>query len=285
MDTYGLMGSPVPVYRCARATETPTIDGKLDDPCWAAASYTQPFRDMVTGSPAPLDTTAALLWDDRALYIGFRVVEPDLQASLTERDSYIWLEKDVEVFLAGPDSYYELEINALGTVYEALYVWKDAYTKGSAFARDPQFDLIERHVDILGGFQDSFDHPRGVRWVFRDWDFPGLRTAVALDGTLNDSTDTDSGWTVEIALPWSGMAALSGGVVKTPAPGDRWRINLFRFQTIEHNGRKIEPSAGWAWAPHGVYDSHIPECFAEIELAGENSVDKPYRRITRSRDG
>jgi hypothetical protein len=221
---------------------------------------------MVTGAPAPLSTTGSLLWDEQALYVAFRVDEPDLRGELTERDSFIWLENDVELFIGGSDCYYEFEINTLGTVYEAFYVWKNAYTKESRFASDPDFDLIDRHVDILGGFQDNFNHPRGARWAFRDWDFPGLEAEVAIDGTLNDPSDIDRGWSVEIALPWSGMNALTAGKPYTPTVGDVWRVNLFRFETFDFNGRKIEPGAGWAWSTHGVYDSHVPECFGEVEL-------------------
>jgi hypothetical protein len=32
-------------------------------------------------------------------------------------------------------------------------------------------------------------HPRGLRWAFTDWDFPGLRTAVQVQGTLNDNRE------------------------------------------------------------------------------------------------
>ncbi len=40
------------------------------------------------------------------------------EAHLTERDSIIFQESDVEVFIDGGDAYYELEINALGTLHE-----------------------------------------------------------------------------------------------------------------------------------------------------------------------
>jgi len=37
--------------------------------------------------------------------------------------------------------------------------------------------------------------------VFFVWDFPGLESAVHVDGTVNDNDDRDRGWTVELALP------------------------------------------------------------------------------------
>jgi hypothetical protein len=55
------------------------------------------------------------------------------------------------------------------------------------------------------------DHPRGPRTAFLGYDFPGLKSAVAIDGTLNDNSDTDRGWTVELALPWKSMNWLAKG--------------------------------------------------------------------------
>ena len=267
MKSYGSIGDPVAEYVCAKVVEPPVIDGNIEKACWKQAIWTPSFRDMVTFAPATLETFGALLWDEHALYVAFDIREPDIRGTLTERDSFIWLENDIELFIGGEDCYYEFEMNALGTIYEAFYVWKDAYTAGSHFAQSPQFDLTRTGVDILGGFQDAFDHPRGARWAFLNFDFPGLRSAVRLSGTLNQSQDTDTGWTAELALPWDGMRQVVGEIATSPKAGDVLRLNLFRFQTIEHNGRTITPSAGWSWSRHGAYDSHIPECFGRVTLA------------------
>jgi len=40
-------------------------------------------------------------------------------------------------------------------------------------------------------------HPRGGRLGNLDLQFPGKRTAVFIDGTVNDNTDRNCGWTVE----------------------------------------------------------------------------------------
>jgi hypothetical protein len=145
--------------------------------------------------------------------------------------------------------------------------WKDAYTRESRFARSGELDLVRRQGDILGGFRDSFDHPRGARWVFRDWNLPGLRTAVHVAGTLNDDSDVDDGWNACLVLPWAGMGWIAGDRALPHRPGDRWRMNLFRFERLDHNGRRVEPGAGWAWRPHGLYDSHRPESFLEVEFS------------------
>jgi hypothetical protein len=212
----------------------------------------------------------ASLWDDENLYVAFWVDEPNVQARLKERDSLVWTENDVEIFIGGEDCYYEFQINALGTIYEVFYIGRDVLKKGSRFDI-PEFDLYTRRVDIIGGFQDATRYgknPRGPRWAFMDWDLPGLRAAVRVDGTLNDASDVDKGWTAEIAFPWRGMKQLAGSRPVPPRDGDVWRMDFSRFELLEHCGTKAEPHPGWALNRHGVYDSHIPECFSFVHFSG-----------------
>ena len=212
------------------------------------------------------------LWDDTCLYLAYWIEEPNVRADLTERDSPVYYENDIELFIAGEDCYYEFQINARGTIYEVFYIWQDAFQKGSRFDT-PEFDLLNRKVDILGGFQDNMryrKHPRGRRWAFMDWDFPGLQTAVRIDGTLNDDSDIDRGWAVELAFPWSGMKTLAGGRPVPPQAGDIWRMDFSRFQALDANGQPIDPSAGWAFNRHGVYDSHVPECFTFVHFSWDS---------------
>ena len=58
---------------------------------------------------------------------------PRCRAELTERDAIIFQENDIEVFIDGGDCYYEFEMNALGTIYEVFFIWKDAFRRGGRF--------------------------------------------------------------------------------------------------------------------------------------------------------
>jgi hypothetical protein len=245
------------------------IDGRLDRPAWRDAPKSPRFVDLVSGVPGFLETRMASLWDDEYLYVAFWVSEPDVRAKLAERDSLVWTENDVEIFIGGEDCYYEFEINALGTVYEVFYIWQDALKKGGRFDV-PEFDMLKRKVDVLGGFQDGMrygKHPRGARWAFMDHDVPGLRAAVRVQGTLNDPADVDEGWTAEIAFPWSGLKHLAGSRPVPPRAGDVWRMDFSRFELLENCGVTVEPHPGWALNRHGVYDSHIPECFSFVHFS------------------
>jgi hypothetical protein len=253
---------------CRKAKETVLVNGDLEKPVWKEAEKTSRFVDLVNGEPAFFNTRAAVLWDEHALYIGFWLEEPAIRASFTERDSLIWFDNDVEVFFDGEDCYYEFEINAYGTVYEVFFVYQDALKRGSRFDI-PQFDLYNLNVDVLSGFQDSSrfkKHHRGRRWAFMDWDFPGLKSAVKIDGKINDPATIDKGWTVELAFPWEGFRVLKPDKTWPPKEGDSLRCQLFRFEALRYHGKTVSESVGWALNKHGCYDSHIPENFAYLHF-------------------
>jgi hypothetical protein len=256
----------IPHYTAYRAGEAVHIDGRLDEKCWEAAPRSPRFVDILTGKPTLYDTRASVLWDDTNLYVAFRVEEPKVKATLTKHNSHIYENNDVEVFIAGRDAYYEFEINALNTVYEAFFIWEDSYAKGG-YAEAPEFRRTNPLVVPFNGVGFT-NHPRGPRlgsWAF---EFPGLKTAVHVDGTLNDDSDRDRGWTVELAFPWQGMKWLAKADSRAlpPKDGDVWRIDFSRF-----NQYKAPPpaqdSSGWFWSPHRVWDSHIPECFPYIHFS------------------
>ena len=273
MTSYGCDEKDLAHYTCLRTPRRLETNGRLDKPEWQKAPKSRRFVDLVSGVPGFLETRMASLWDEENLYVAFWVEEPNVRARLTERDSLVWTENDVEVFIGGEDCYYEFQINALGTIYEVFYIWQDAYERGGRFDV-PEFDLATRRVDVLGGFQDGMrygKHPRGARWAFMDWDLAGLKAAVQVSGTINDAANVDKGWTAEIAFSWQGMKALAGSRPVPPQDGDAWRMDFSRFELLEYCGVKAEPHPGWALNRHGVYDSHIPECFSFVHFS-ERSV-------------
>lgn len=246
------------------------IDGRLDEPSWIAAPQSTPFVDIVTGEPAWFQTTVAMLWDDACLYFGFTAEESDVWATLNDRDSRIYEDNDLEVFIAAQDAYYEFEINALNTIYEVFWIWKDALVPGSRYYGAPEFDPATRNTMTLAGVGGHV-HPRGERWGFLDWDFPGLLHAVHVDGVLNSRTGTDRGWTAELAFPWSGLQWLADGRRLPPRDGDIWRIDCSRFQQVDRSGNPIPPGAGWTWNRHGHYDSHMPEVFPYVHFSTKHA--------------
>lgn len=263
-------------YTCYRTPQSLAITGRLDEPVWQRAPKSPRFVDMVTGVPGFFDTRAAALWDDQNLYVGFWIQEPNVEAHLTQRDSLIFTENDVEVFIDGGDCYYEFEINARNTIYEVFFIWQDAYKRGGTFDI-PEFDLLNnRALSFAGNYDRSSEHfwwgthPRGARWAFPDWDFPGLKSAVQIDGTLNDPTDIDEGWRVELAFPWRSMKHLAKGRSLPPNDGDEWRIFFGRFEKLVTAGQRPEPQPAWCWTKHGTLDTHMPERFTRVRFSEQS---------------
>lgn len=268
-------GSPFPwpaerieEYTAYRIDCPMNIDGHLDEPVWQAVPRSPRFSDMISGARGLHDTRAAVLWDEACLYVGFWVEEPDVQADLTERDALICRNNDVEFFLAGRDAYYEFEINALATIYEVLFIWDNEYHKVD-YAQEPTLDKSHPKAKEFNGVGLK-THPRGLRTGFWAFDFPGLQWGVHVDGTLNDNSDRDRGWTVELALPWSGMKWLAAADNRPlpPREGDILRMDFSRFNRYRE-APPNEDSGAWFWSPHGCRDSHIPECYPIVRFTRE----------------
>ena len=256
-------------YVCYRAPAGLTIDGRPSEPAWQAAAWTEVFVDIegdVRSKPR-FRTRAKLLWDADRFYIAAQLEEPDVWATLTERDAVMFNDNDFEVFI-DPDgdthAYGELEINALGTVWDLM---------------------------LLRPYRDGGP-------AINAWDIAGLQAAVDVRGTLNTPGDRDEGWTVEIALPWRVLAEAAAGK-RQPKPGDQWRVNFSRvaWQVETRDGRytkRLDPASGkpvaadnWVWSPQGAIDMHMPERWGYVQFSGadagtatERFVEDPNEPVT-----
>jgi hypothetical protein len=259
-------------YQAKKIDDSIIIDGDVSKKVWENAHWSKRFVDLVTGEVGMYNTQTAILWNDTHVYIAFLAEEPFVEAQLTERDSIIFLENDLELFIDGGDCYYELEINALNTLYEVFFIWKDAYKKGGKFDI-PAFDVHHPKAYTFGGDYDRIGasfwngtHPRGVRWAFTNFDMEGLQTAVKIDGSLNDNSDIDKGWSLEIAIPWTSLGLLANGRNLPPKNADVWNMFLGRFQKLMVNGKEIQPHPASALNSHDVYDTHLPEKWTKVEF-------------------
>lgn len=242
-------------YVCYRTVSAPVIDGVLQESSWRQVPWTEDFVDIEGDlKPAPVfRTRAKMLWDDDYFYIAAELQDPDVWATLTQRDTIIFYDNDFEVFI-DPDGdthqYYELEINALNTVWDLL--------------------LIKPYRD--GG-------P-----AVHAWDIAGLKTAVSIQGTLNDPSDTDQGWTVEMALPWQILKECAHKETP-PKFGDHWCVNFSRvqWQLQKHDGgyhKMIDPKTGkpfaednWVWSPQGLINMHYPEMWGFVQFSDKIADD------------
>ncbi len=220
-----------------------TIDGKLDE--WNGAEWTEKFVRYADGGQAGLPTRAKILWDENFLYIGFMCTDPDVWATMTERDSHLWNEEVVEIF-CDPDgdgnNYFELQVNPLETVLD-LYLDKAYYRGGQA------------HFE---------------------WDMKNFCAAVHVDGNINDQDKPDNQWTCEAAVPFAEMAFLAPDVDLPPKHDDRWRLLLARYDYERSGDGTVEITA---WNQTDSRGFHVPEKFGRIIFSAEPVHVPTYGQI------
>ena len=248
---------------CYRTPTPLRIDGRLTEPAWSGAPWSDPFIDIDGTRRPPLATRVKMLWDDEFLYFGADLEEPRLWGTLESRDSVIFQDNDFEVFI-DPDgdthAYFEIEINALNTVWDLL--------------------LIQPYRD--GG-------P-----AVHAWDIAGLRTAVDLRGTINRPEDRDEGWSIEMAIPWKILAEAAPRRAR-PRAGDQWRVNFSRvqWQLDVRDGRyakRLDPRTGkpmpednWVWSPQGAVNMHMPERWGVVQFS-DRAAGEPAASFVEDRN-
>jgi hypothetical protein len=243
----------------------PVIDGDINDSTWNKAAWTDQFLD-IEGDKKPrptFHTQVKMLWGDSCIYIAAKLEEPNVWAYETRHDAVVYHDNDFEVFINPNNTihqYYEFEVNALNTIFD-LFLDRPYRDWGSAMI---------------------------------NWNAEGLRTAVKVQGTVNNPADTDQGWTVEIAIPFKSISI--GNNVNIPGDGDLWRINFSRVEwdTDVHNGRYVKqttatgglkPEHNWVWSAQGVIDMHFPERWGYLQFskssAGNNFFTMPYSELQK----
>jgi len=239
-------------YICYKTSEPLTIDGKLNEQAWQKTEWTDDFID-IEGLSKPLPrfrTRAKMLWDEKYFYVAAELTEPDIWATLVNRDDIIFYDNDFEVFI-DPDgnthSYCEFEMNAFNTVWDLLLI-------------QPYRDINKANIHA--------------------WDIKGLKSGVQVFGSLNEPGDEDSSWTVEVAFPFEAFKEIAD-VNIPPVKNDKWRINFSRveWKTEAADGKyrkqinpgtmKPYPEDNWVWSPQGIVNMHYPEMWGFVQFSDE----------------
>lgn len=253
---YAKMQSQILHYAVTKTSEPILIDGDDSESSWNKAQWTSSFIDIEGASKSkPLyDSKVKMLWDEEHLYIYALMEEPHIWADLINHDDIIYHNNDFEVFLKPYPMqafYYEIEVNPLNTV----------------------MDLMMAKPYRHGG--EAIMH----------WDVKGLRSAVRIKGTLNDPSDKDQYWTVEMAIPFKALSTY--GRNATPKLNEHWRINFSRvqwqhqlrdntYERLQYNN-KLQPEDNWVWSPIGLVNMHYPERWGYLQFVNTHldEIQKP----------
>jgi hypothetical protein len=222
-----------PRYTARRAGSKIRVDGQLDEAAWKNAATFAKFQFPWWTAGEKEQTTARMLWDDEFLYVAYECQDAHISAVRTERDSPVYKDDCVELFTApNPDrplDYFNIEMN----VNRAI---------------------LDRH------------HPKGPgKPQVPNWNARGIVIATAVDGTLNDDSDTDRGWTLEVAIPFANFAKVTGR--PHPLDGDVWHLNLNRL------GGKVNPQHS-QWSPGTTPQPafHAPDTFGRVTFSRKTSL-------------
>ena len=191
---------------------SPIIDGDENDAIWKQITPIL-LKDNRFGNEAQeleLQTYVKACYDENNLYFFFLCEDPDIWTSFTQRDEHLWKNEAVELFIDVddvPETYVEIEVSPANVLFDSYIV----DTLNIDVAKTAQLDL------------------------------KGIKTAVAVSGTLNKRDDTDDQWTVEIAIPFTDLA---NETIKQVTTETDIRINFYRLDKNQGVERR-----SYAWSP------------------------------------
>jgi hypothetical protein len=221
---------PVPELIASFTKSEMNIDGLLTETIWQKTQSVF-LRENKSGqklTDSTYSTRVQTAYDQDNLYIAFICKDPDIWGKFTERDQHLWTEEAVEVFIDTdtiPNTYVEIEVSPNNILFDSYIV-----------------DPVD--IDIT---------------ATKEFDLKGIRTAVSVDGSVNDENDLDRRWTVEISIPLKELVDEDYLIV----PGStEWRTNFYRIER-----KRGGESTGYAWSPTGAR-FHKPAAFGLLGFGG-----------------
>jgi hypothetical protein len=217
--------APEPPRLIARRLTAPLkIDGKLDEPDWAAAQTSEAFVQTMTGQKGSFAAHVRVAYDAQNIYCAFEVEDDYLKSTFTQPDDHLWEQDAVEIMI-DPDgdgkNYFEIQASTGGVIFDTRY--------------------------------DSRRRPQ----PFGDIGWSSHAVAkLTLDGTPNDE-EADKGYTVEMSMPWSAFDA-GANPADPPGAGEQWRMNFFVMDSREHGQRAV------GWSPPLIGDFHTLNRFGRV---------------------
>jgi hypothetical protein len=91
-----------------------------------------------------------------------------------------------------------------------------------------------------------------------------VRIAGTYAGTLNDDSDVDRSWQVEVAIPWRNFSAVARTI--PPRPGTVMALNFNR-----HGGKTNFQYSQWSRADTPKPSFHTPDRFGRVILSAQTS--------------
>lgn len=200
-----------PIFKVSKTKQKIIVDGKMEEEAWAKTEARGFEYFYKIDQPSDRQQTKfRMLWDDTHLYLFYEMEDKYLTARETARDGQPYFDDCAEIFFIPAPESLDTHIGYELNLYKASndFVFFNDFYKGKD--------------SILKTFNPEFE------------------VEVSFDGTLNDNSDEDVGWTMELAIPIANFDALAKHVpVKK---GNRWAFMAVRQDRNDADGNRRSTS-------------------------------------------
>jgi hypothetical protein len=111
-------------YDCIKKSDSPKIDGNLDETFWRETDTQTPFLVMPSGADPIVQTKTYLAYNNNALFIAYKCMEPKMdlvKETVNQRDGDVYQDNAIEMFFdpkkTGTD-YYQIVLSSIGAMFD-----------------------------------------------------------------------------------------------------------------------------------------------------------------------
>jgi hypothetical protein len=216
-------------YKVHRLASAMPIDGSWDKPQWQKIEAIEIGNYMGKKPAHRPPTQAKVLYDDKYIYVIFRVQDRYVRAVAQDYHGPVWKDSCVEFFFTpGEDpsrGYFNLEVNCGGT---ALFHYQKAPKKDA------------RPIDVA--------------------DMQQIEIAHSLPKIVEPEIAEPTTWTIEYRIPLALIEKYCPAA--RPAPGVLWRANFYKCGDETSHPHWLT----WSVVDRPVPDFHLPQFFGILEF-------------------
>lgn len=216
-------------YDVQRLKAPMSIDANWSKPQWQGIREIEIKQVMGPVQSFMPVVRAKMMYDDKFVYVIFRVEDKFVRSVATSINGRIWEDSCVEFFfapdVANPMAYFNLEINAGG--YPLFHV-KDPKRPGAPLPSEEDIKKIE--------------------------------IASTLPRTIDPEIQKPTVWSLEYRIPIEMLKQYSG--VRQPAPGVQWNGNFYKCGDKTSNPHWLT----WSEVGNPTPNFHLPQFFGALHF-------------------
>lgn len=225
-ETNGNIAFHVPAYPCHMVTTSP------NDTEWLELPQVQ-LVDVVSGEIPRLQTHVSMCATKNALHLRFWCLDDIVYSPYTTHDDPLYEADVVECFIdpvGRHESHFEFNVSPNNVVFDARIINE----QGAPVAYHPEWDAAGLVTQVV-----TYD-------------------AKTFNGRFDQQVikEGDKVLVYDVAIPFAALE-----VAASPAPGDEWRINLFRIDQDAQHERTYT-----AWSPTSEVKFHVPTRFGRLQF-------------------